>query len=60
MQINQLWTNFPEIILAFDVSTCIKIIISRKGFPEINLVMASLYVDFSDSLLAGDQKVIRY
>ena len=27
MQMHQLWTNFPDIILAFDVSTCIRIMI---------------------------------
>ena len=29
MQIHQLWTNFPDIILAFDVRTCIRILINR-------------------------------
>ena len=33
---------------------------SRNGFPGINRVTASLYVDSSDSRLTGDQKVIRY
>ena len=29
MQIQQLWSNFPDTILAFDVSTCIRIMIYR-------------------------------
>ena len=29
MQIHQLWSSFPDIILAFDVSTCIRIMINR-------------------------------
>ena len=54
-------TEIPDIIPAFDINTCIRIILigSRNGFSEIKSSDSQSTCRSSDSGLAGDAKMTK-